>query len=87
MHLTCHLLKITNTSQKFTVYNFARQWAPKIWLHPQEKFFPWNVSRFLDEVTLMESKNCTNCVLQTFVPQKKMGAAEQFLVTTKNRGK
>ncbi|XP_054257685.1 uncharacterized protein LOC128982752 [Macrosteles quadrilineatus] len=34
----------------------VKQWAPKIWFDPQEKFFPLNVDSFLKEIT-PEEKN------------------------------
>lgn len=71
----------------FTVIPKVKQWAPKIWFDPQEKFFPLNVDSFLKEIT-PEEKNGQKYSDDSYSklptgPNSK----NYYLITKQNRGK
>ncbi|XP_046661754.1 putative vacuolar protein sorting-associated protein TDA6 [Homalodisca vitripennis] len=66
---------------KERAFSLARQWAPKVWLHPEERFFPGDVKEFLKEVTPIK-KDCLECDPTSEIP---VGAESEGYYLTTNR--
>lgn len=66
----------------FTVERLIKQWAPVVWLAPEEKFMPLGVEEFLAHVH-PEAKD------KSFTPGMPLGdtSEKSFLVTNTEIGK
>ncbi|XP_052860895.1 uncharacterized protein LOC128267966 [Anopheles cruzii] len=60
--LKCHTLEsedLTHLSDREIVDTLVKQWAPLVWLAPNEKYMPGDVSKFLEHVHAEEAKVVT----------------------------
>lgn len=66
----------------FTVDRLIRQWAPIVWLAPEEKFMPLGVDEFLNNVHPRDKG-------KTFIPRMPIGddSKKAYLVTNEEIGK
>lgn len=73
---------LSNFWKNSTVEHLIRQWAPLIWLSPDEKYMPLNIEEFLSNVDLRNDKGQT---LHTTVDRKfpNIKSKSLYLVTKK----
>ncbi|XP_054281076.1 uncharacterized protein LOC128998759 [Macrosteles quadrilineatus] len=67
------------------IISLVKQWAPKIWLDPEEEFFPIDVDSFLKEIITFEKKGNTFVEDDRFKLPTGPYSKNYYLITNRNR--